>query len=490
MKSLGKVFDSSLKDSSSVQTTCKDLGSWLQAVDRSGLPGKFKAWIYQHGILPRILWPLLVYEVPISTVETLERKVSSSLRKWLGLPRSLSNIALYGNTTKLRLPLKSLVEEFKVTRTREVLMYRDSKDPKVAKAGVVVKTGRKWSAQAAVQDAESRLRHKELVGVVAQGRAGLGMFPAPPRLRECKGKEKRRQIQEEVRAGVEEGRTSRAAGLRQQGAWTRWEHAIDRKVTWTDLWQSEPHRISFLVRAVYDVLPSPANLFTWGKVETPNCQLCSGKGTLEHILSCCPKALSQGRYTWRHNQVLKPIAEAISKRISRAGRVRNNTRAIAFVKAGGQPKASLKPPAGILATAQDWQLSVDLENQSRFPQHIVRSTLRPDIVLVSESTKNIVIMELTVPWEDRLGEAHERKRTKYEQLIIDCRAQGWKAKCMPIEVGSRGFVGHSLHKALSALGITGVERSRAIKNTTEAAEKASRWLWIQRGEPWGQAKAT
>lgn len=61
--------------------------------------------------------------------------------------------------------------------------------------------------------------------------------------------------------------------------------------------------------------------------------------------------------------------------------------------------------------------------------------MRPDITLVSESTKNIIIMELTVPWEDRLGEAHERKMTKYEQLVTDCRAQGWKARCMPIEVG-------------------------------------------------------
>lgn len=131
---------------------------------------------------------LLVYEVPISTVETLERKVSSCLRRWLGLPRSLSNITLYGNTTKLPLPLKSLEEEFKVTRTREVLIYRDSNDPKVAQAGVVVKTGRKWSASSAVLDVEARLRHKDLVGVVAHGRAGLGMLPTPPRHKECKGK--------------------------------------------------------------------------------------------------------------------------------------------------------------------------------------------------------------------------------------------------------------------------------------------------------------
>ena len=55
VKSLGKVFDSSLKDSSSVQSTCQELETWLGSVDRSGLPGKFKAWIYQHGILLRIL---------------------------------------------------------------------------------------------------------------------------------------------------------------------------------------------------------------------------------------------------------------------------------------------------------------------------------------------------------------------------------------------------------------------------------------------------
>lgn len=50
------------------------------------------------------------------------------------------------------------------------------------------------------------------------------------------------------------------------------------------------------------------------------------------------------------------------------------------------------------------------------PQHIVSTTLRADSLQGSGITKNIIMMELTVPWENRLGEAHERKRTKYEQL--------------------------------------------------------------------------
>ncbi|KAI4902387.1 hypothetical protein NFI96_019478 [Prochilodus magdalenae] len=88
------------------------------AVDKSGLPGKFKAWMYQHGILPQLLWPLLVYDVPVTTVEGFEKKVTQYLRRWLGLPRSLSSIALYGRKTKLQLHFNSLTEEFEITRGR------------------------------------------------------------------------------------------------------------------------------------------------------------------------------------------------------------------------------------------------------------------------------------------------------------------------------------------------------------------------------------
>ncbi|KAI4894731.1 hypothetical protein NFI96_019371 [Prochilodus magdalenae] len=125
VKSLGKVFDCTLKDpEAALQATGKELGCWLTAVDKSGLPGKFKAWMYQHGLLPRPLWPLLVYDVPVTTVKGFEKKVTQYLRRWLGLPRSLSNIGLYGRKTKLQLPFNSLTEEFEAIRAREVLLYR------------------------------------------------------------------------------------------------------------------------------------------------------------------------------------------------------------------------------------------------------------------------------------------------------------------------------------------------------------------------------
>lgn len=169
VKSLGKLFDATLKDSATANIQ-KCIEAWLTKVDKSGLSGRFMAWIYQHSILPRVLWPLLVYTVPLTTVESLERKISGFLRRWLGLPRSLNSAALYGTGNILQLPFSGLMEEFMVARTREALQYRDSRDQKVSSAGIEERTGRKWRAEKAVEVAESRPRQKALVGVMATGR--------------------------------------------------------------------------------------------------------------------------------------------------------------------------------------------------------------------------------------------------------------------------------------------------------------------------------
>ena len=76
VKSLAKWFDSSTKDQAAIKGIGGDLDDWLRKIDKSGLPGKFKAWLFQHAILPWILWPLMIYEVAITTVEGMERKIS------------------------------------------------------------------------------------------------------------------------------------------------------------------------------------------------------------------------------------------------------------------------------------------------------------------------------------------------------------------------------------------------------------------------------
>jgi hypothetical protein len=482
VKSLGKWFTASLNDQQSIREMTETAEKWMQKIEKSGLPGKFKSWCYQHGVLPRLLWPLLMYEVPTTTVERLEKKISGYLRRWLGVPRSFSSIGLYSSNSKLQLPIKALTEEFKTTKVRAAMMLRDSKDEKISKAGIRVRTGRKWNASEALKEAESRLEHQDIVGTVAQGRLGLGCVTRAS-WKSASTKERRELVQTEIRKKEEEKRLAGAVAMRKQGSWTNWEGARSRKLNWNNIWKMEGHRIRFLLRSVYDVLPTPTNLNTWGLSDDPACKLCQKPANLEHVLSSCRVALTDGRYTWRHDQVLKVIAAKVDTARRQKRHIEGKLKFIDFHKTGEKARTSSQQQ-GILATSNDWQMEVDLHRQLKFPPVIAVTNSRPDMVLWSIKSRQVVVIELTVPWEERIEEANERKRSKYQQLVEDCQQNGWKTWCMPVEVGCRGFAGQSLWQALSKLGVTGYARKKLIGEVCEEAEKASRWVWMKRNERW------
>ena len=95
MKSLGRWYTDELRGTRRVKETAQQVNEGLQAIDKSGLPGKLKLWCLQYGLMPRIMWPLTVYEVAMSHVEAMERKINNYVKKWLGVPRSLTNIVIH-----------------------------------------------------------------------------------------------------------------------------------------------------------------------------------------------------------------------------------------------------------------------------------------------------------------------------------------------------------------------------------------------------------
>lgn len=46
------------------------------------------------------------------------------------------------------------------------------------------------------------------------------------------------------------------------------------------------------------------------------------------------------------------------------------------------------------------------------------------MILTSESTKQVLMVELTVPWEERVEEANERKRAIYAELVTELGNKG------------------------------------------------------------------
>lgn len=87
---------------------------------------------------------------------------------------------------------------------------------------------------------------------------------------------------------------------------------------------------------------------------------------------------------------------------------------------------------------------MDLGKQLKYPENIMETSLRPDFVLISETSKRVTVMKLTVPCEERMEEANERKRAKYGDILDECHRRRWQAKCVPVEFGGRGMVKYPL----------------------------------------------
>lgn len=94
------------------------------------------------------------------------------------------------------------------------------------------------------------------------------------------------------------------------GRWTNWDSLERKRLSWHDIWLME---LSFIIRATNDLPPSPENLKLWYG-EDPTCSLCGASASLKHILSGCGTSLIQGRYTWRHNQILRELASTLEQR--------------------------------------------------------------------------------------------------------------------------------------------------------------------------------
>ena len=488
VKYLGKSYNISLNEKQQIEEAMKQAKDELKKIQKCQLPGRYKAWMVQHMLLPRLMWPLSIYNVPVTKVEEIQGWITSSLKRWLGIPKSLSVDCLYTKSGKLQLPFTALTEEVKVAKARNLVTLRESSDPCVSGAEIKVDGGRKANTLADVEEAKSRLRMKEITGIANRGREGLGLNPRQYYSSSSK-EERRGMVVSTIREIEEEKRRIRMAGLAKQGASTRWE-VPERKLSHREVISTSETSLKFLIKSVYDLLPTPANKNMWFNTND-TCKLCGGVGTLNHILSACKVALAQGRYRWRHDQVLRELAHSLEeKRRSNNRKTSVNRRKIEFVKEGERKKImETHDPESYLDTAQDWRLEVDLGKRLKVPTYVTETNLRPDMLLISETTKQMGIIELTVPSEERVEISGELKRTKYATIEEGGKQNGWRVRVWAVEVGCRGFPAASMAALLKDMGFKGSQRKTLLRQIGKAAEVASHsiWKWSHYRE-WGSGK--
>ena len=136
------------------------------------------------------------------------------------------------------------------------------------------------------------------------------------------------------------------------------------------------------------VLTPPDNLKRWGIRKTNKYVLCKNPSNLQHTLNWCPKALTEGRFSWRHNIVLSHLAT--------------------------NPKKNKTGDLKLYADLPEFWL-----NGRTFPPDVLCTPLRPDLVILDRKTRSIELLECTCSFECNIESGHFRKARNYNDLNSD-----------------------------------------------------------------------
>ena len=89
VKSFGRLYSIPLTDRHRGTEVQKVVLKGLKSIDKTCLPGKMKAWCYQHGLQPHLLWPFLRLNRYNSIATNICVNGSEFLlvfRKWVYIP--------------------------------------------------------------------------------------------------------------------------------------------------------------------------------------------------------------------------------------------------------------------------------------------------------------------------------------------------------------------------------------------------------------------
>ena len=201
---------------------------------------------------------------------------------------------------------------------------------------------------------------------------------------------------------------------------------------------------NFARKALIRCLPTNSNLHRWDRSKSESCPHCGASETEKHILNNCSVAATEGRYTWRHNAVLRYLISVI------------------------QPGLS-----------SHHTVYADLPDQ-RSPSELYTDIL-PDLTIVRGA--HAYILELTCCYETNFLASKGNKLKKYtdpsrsakERLVFHVST---------LEVSSLGFVCASgLRKFLADIGAPPLEAA-AVRRMGELALRASFFVFCNRHKAW------
>ena len=183
-------------------------------------------------------------------------------------------------------------------------------------------------------------------------------------------------VSEEIHHFEESKRLAIAVAQPKQSSWTKWENIKDRIITWSNIKEMEPKQLGFLIKAVYDILPTLVNLKLWGLSTTKLCKAYGKIANLKNVLTECQYFLRS--YTWRHNEILGIIAEIAKMCRETVDKTSCIKTSMQFVKEGNVLKTPHRNrhKLTLFDGCMDWRVIADVDRQLAFLTEIVSTHQR------------------------------------------------------------------------------------------------------------------
>ena len=121
------------------------------------------------------------------------------------------------------------------------------------------------------------------------------------------------------------------------------------------------------------------------------------------------------------------------------------------------------------------------------PPQVLVTNQKPDIVILNESLRQIIIFELTCPWDGNIARSHTFKEEKYAPLIADL-CQRYTCYHYSIEISVRGQVTNDNKKRLKAFAYRACSDAKPVFKSmvpilSKSALLASFSIFAARAEP-------
>ena len=397
-----------------------------------GLPAKL--FFYETKVIGMMRWWFTIYKnITLATVRELQGMAWAAMARWANGTTRM-NKRVFTSTYGLSVPdLRNIYHSVRYDATVRGLAASDP-------------TTRHHTKQIATDGTmfnKTTIKGTKNITLSADGVAT------------CKELKKQTQI----RITKEDAKSSKSC----EKTWMYEENAEDLHETYTKILHSLPSKqMEFAVKAVANGLITRRWLSFVSNTDG-KCPLCKHHDhTIGHILTGCKTSLHQGRYTYRHDNVLRVIRGWLKKSLEES-----NTKHTIWTDLMGENQDS-SLPKGIL------------------PKHL--NGMRPDIIISTTTTEKGVdttavwIIELTCPTEQRFTASNDLKRRKYEPVAAVFRKQQNinVVELVPIEVGARGRPARSLRNLKPLLQ---KNYSNAIEEAGRAAIIASMQIFYGSEDP-------